>query len=102
MSKPRFSIGEFVCAVKHESHTLFYIYEYRTGNTHPYNIISVRNLQLHTARARDLRTISNIINIITILLQGDTNFLEAVKRIRLNDTRLHASYPLGWTFNLRD
>jgi hypothetical protein len=106
MSKPRFSIGEFVCAVNHESSTLFYIYDYLTGSTHPYSIISIKRATTYVAKAKDLRAITNIINMVTISLKSKGNNTDVIKYSRnLRSTRLEGypmigNYPLGWTLDL--
>jgi len=106
MSKPRFSIGEFVYAVNHESSTLFYIYDYRAGKAYPYNIISIKRRRVYTARARELRAIINIINLITIILNDSSNFTKTIKRLRStrlkNRYMLPSGYPLSWTLDLRN
>ena len=104
MGKPRFSIGEFVCAVNHESSTLFYIYDYRPGKPFPYCIISMKKQQVYTAKARNLKVITNILNLITISLQNNGNSLRSVKNFRsarLRGDWIHFGHPLDWTLDLR-
>jgi len=102
MSKPRFFIGEFVCAVNHESSTLFYIYDYRAGNNHPYRIVSIKRQRRYTAKARDLRAISNIINLITTFLQNSNSTIKIIRNSRSNDRYIPDPYPLSWTLDLRN
>ena len=85
MGKPKFSVGEFVHVSTYRKHgCFFYIYDYVGGQTHPYCIISLRkNRRIYRAKAKNLKSIANVTDLINTILSGSVNIANIIEKGKL-------------------
>ena len=107
MGKPKFSVGEFVYVPSYRKHgCFFYIYDYINGQSCPYCIIPFKNRhRIYVAKAKNLKSIPNIIVMVNNILSGSVNIPAVIARGReLNKIRHDpkrgvwgpVGSPLGW------
>ena len=81
MSKPKFSIGEFVYSAMHRTGIIFYIYNYRKGRNYPYSIFSLETCRCYRASAKSLEATESITDILNFVIGGNaTSFTKITGR----------------------
>ena len=107
MGKPKFSVGELVCVTGYKKHIcFFYIYDYIWGQTYPYHIMSLeKNNRVYATRAKNLKSISNVIVLINTILSNSVNITATIEKGKQLKERRHAPnrvcmdpYPLDQRF----
>jgi len=110
MGKPKFSVEEFVYVPGYRKHIcFFYLYDYIRGQTYPYHIMSLeKNNRIYKAKAKDLRSISNVTDLINTILSGSVNMANIIEKGRLLKEERHdpkinrwgtAAMPIDWELN---
>lgn len=102
MSKRKFSVGEFVCAVNYEEKWFFYIYDYIADTNYPYCLVSLDG-RFYTAIAKHLKPIDSLNGFLNRALLSLSNrkvsLLVYVKKLQADSSV--RSYPLSWSLDLR-
>ena len=88
MSKPKFSIGEFVYSANHKHDSIFYIYNYRKGYSYPYGMLSLRTGIPYRAHVKSLKAVESITDILNLVTGNSIiSFTEIKKRAARYKTR---------------
>jgi len=107
MGKPKFSVGEFVDVVGYRTNSIFYIYDYISGSSHPYHIISLKRHYRYRAKAKNLKRVTSIMRVITYVLFASNSRVSAIQvgnshqRMRLDGEWTFYPHILSESFSLR-